>query len=315
MSRDNAKKPLYFAFPVFARACNHEARSDYCSELSERLASDRGACNVGSAVTCPLLCFISREGNELLTEQDAPWDEVVLGMRATTLISDASTPVVELRAKLRGLTDTFVVLKVPVGQGLFQDTLKDEGMIFREVQLTFRSPPVAPKGPRPPSGWSVRTAEADDQALVMGWLKSGLIHADRYSIDPSMGQLVSGHRYANLILQELGRGAELRIVQRNSNRVGFFCIRDVEARPYIALSGISPHCPIPGLGFQLHSFILDDLRDKFRHPAEPVVSSANLPALRIHVHMGYQIIDAVEVYIRFPCQAKALPGQPALREG
>lgn len=237
----------------------------------------------------------------MLTEENAYWDEAVLGMRATALFSDLSTSVDELRAKLRQLSGTFVVLKVPVGQGLFQNALKDEGMIFREVQFTFRSSPVTLQTLRRPSGWSVRTGEAKDEELVVDWLKGGSISADRYSIDPSIGRLVSGRRYANFLAQELGRGAELRIVERDADRVAFFCIRDFEARPYIALSGVSPRCSIPGLGFQLHRFILDDVRDKFNHPLEPVVSSANLPALRIHVHMGYQIIDAVEIYVRLPC--------------
>lgn len=233
----------------------------------------------------------------MVEEIDLPWDSHLLGSKTSMLMIDESSNIHEVEAALKESDSINVIAKMPTGRGELQNLLANRGFSFREIQFTLRSPELRLPIGAPSRRFRIKNAGKLDTQNVLAWISAGLFKLDRYSLDPDIGPKLSGKRYCGLLLNELEKGAVLKILDLDSSPVAFYLIREVGKRPYVALSGVNPEVRIPLVGRQLHASILEDVIGNFTLPLEAVVSSSNIAALRIHFQVGYQIVRAHEVFV------------------
>lgn len=235
----------------------------------------------------------------MIRVEQAPWDQAVLGLSSAVLFVSSGADPSKLQQTLNSLSSQIVTVRLPAGIGKLQDVMTAAGISFRELQFTFQSPssPAALRGLGESDRFGLREGTRTELEVVNSWLIAGLISTDRFAADPHFGPALAGQRYAAWLVEEVAKGASLKVIEYDGTLLGFFSLREENGEPYIALSGVNSEAKVPGAGLVLHRFILEEISRDFSRPLRPVVGSSNLPAVRVHLHCGYTLAKVEEVYM------------------
>lgn len=220
---------------------------------------------------------------------ETPWDSLILGRPAATVIVGRGDGLCSLDQMLEELAETFVTIKSDFWSFEMADYLLKKG--FFQVESLF-SLQFDMKHWRGNLGdmLDVSVATMDDIESVKSEIALGRFSTDRFSLNPDVKREMASRRYVNWLEEEVKEGAELYIVRAKSKVIGFFCYRDRNCEPFIALSGTFSNSP-PSSGTLLHYGIFKLYEWKENKNVGSVVSSNNPAALRLHSRLGYEIVE------------------------
>jgi hypothetical protein len=130
----------------------------------------------------------------------------------------------------------FIVAKVPTNNIVLLHKLEDNGYRFMETQFTIcsiakeESERIDQKWNRFITGTSYKKIDnKDDLEFLLENIQEGMFTYDRISLDEKFGKEISSRRYINWILDIFEENkSEIFMLEKNSTKVGFFIINEVD---------------------------------------------------------------------------------------
>jgi hypothetical protein len=147
---------------------------------------------------------------------------------------------------------------------------------------------------------SAKKATAEELTFVLDQIMTGIFSTDRISLDENFGPQVGAKRYCNWIDSEMKQGGEVYTISLSTGTpLGFFTLRVTDdGIAHSILSGVFDSEKTPGFGLILLSMILTKAEEKGAKKIVSAISSNNLPVVRTHVQLGFEVKDLNYVFIR-----------------
>ena len=236
---------------------------------------------------------------------DAQWDFEVLGVKSVELRCEANDSYASIMETVNGLAATYeyMVVKVPVLHREINQNLPQSKFNFIEtlisVERSVKSSTLDPRLSQKAAGLTTKIANAGEILHVRDQLMKGIFLTDRIALDQKFGPHVSAKRYWNWIQAEIELGAVVYFVTLpNSSPVGFFTLRVTDKKiAHSVLSGVFDAQNTPGMGLVLLFLILQKAGENGAKKITSAISSNNLPVVRTHIQLGFEVKDMNYVYI------------------
>jgi hypothetical protein len=237
---------------------------------------------------------------------DAVWDEEALGVKSAELRCEHTDSKEALVAEIRRLemTHSYLVVKVPVSQVNAMEVLPELGFKFCEtlfsVERSVKSETIDKRLVGKSAGLLVEVASEKQEEFVHEQITGGVFLTDRVSLDKQFGPTIAAKRYWNWIQSEKELGAEIYFVSLKSGApMGFFTLRvSSDFVAHSVLSGIFDANKTPGFGLVLLALILLKADEFGAKKIVSAISSNNLPVVRTHNQLGFEIKDLNYVFVR-----------------
>jgi hypothetical protein len=237
---------------------------------------------------------------------EAIWDQEVLGKRCVEIQCEVDEPVSSMLPTLMDLNKShdYIVMKTPVLNRDMVQHASEIGFSFAEtlisVERSVSSSSIESRLIR--RAHSLETRETDDEtaAFVFHQIMTGIFSTDRISLDKHFGPEIGAQRYCNWIKSEVNQGGKIFIVTLpNGSPLGFFTLKVTdEGNAYSVLSGVFDPARTPGFGLILLTLILLKAEENGAKRIFSTISSNNVPVVRTHVQLGFEIKDMKYVFIR-----------------
>jgi len=200
----------------------------------------------------------------------------------------------------------YAVAKVPSGKMKIAYSLQEQGFKFAENQISlvirnldkYKVPEFFIK--YVPYIQGKRLEGLDLDQIYTAIQQNGIFDTDRISLDPCMSVALAGQRYRNWVEQEIiNKTGEAHLVLYKSKNIGFSIIKKENETSYNSLlAGLFDKQKYGGLGFSVLYVPIIVAQQKGAKLIHATVSSNNLPSLKIHLALGYEIEDMTYVYIK-----------------
>lgn len=235
---------------------------------------------------------------------ETKWDHDILGVKSVEVRCDANDSQHSLTITLKELADSYdyIVVKVPVLQNQLIRKLPDLEFNFVEtmfsVEKSLKNHTVDSRLVEKCVSLITREANFEETDYVRNHIIEGIFSTDRISLDEKFGPLLAAKRYWNWIQSEKELGASLFFVSLpNATPLGFFTLRvSNENVAYSVLSGVFDPQRTPGFGLVLLSLILLRAEENGAKKIVSAISSNNLPVVRTHTQLGFEIKDISYVF-------------------
>ena len=237
---------------------------------------------------------------------DAVWDYGVLGVKSVEVrcdIDDSTESIFETLAELEK-SHKYVVLKIPVSSREFLNQIPDAGYKFIEtlfaVERSVKKSSIDSRLVKRASVLSSSKATDEELTFVFDQINRGIFSTDRISLDENFGPKVGARRYCNWIDSEIKQGGEVYLVRLSTGMpLGFYTLRVTDnGLAHSVLSGAFDAEKTPGFGLILLSMILTKAEEMGAKKIISAISSNNLPVVRTHVQLGFEVKEVHYVFIR-----------------
>jgi len=236
---------------------------------------------------------------------DATWDYESLGVRSAEVNCELADSKFSLTDSLQKLSESheYVVVKVPSSHHEFVRLMTDLRFEFAEtlfaVERSLVNKSVDHKLLKKASNFVVEKANSEQIAYVHEQVMSGIFVTDRISLDQNFSAEASARRYSNWIKSEMENGGALfHVSLPNGTSLGFFTLRITDKlMAYSVLSGAFKAEKTPGFGLMLLSLIILTAQDNGARKIISSISSNNLPVVRTHLELGFEIKDLKYVFV------------------
>jgi len=241
---------------------------------------------------------------------DAFWEERNLGRRTAEIVveKDDSFPVLlETLGRIEKEKDYIVVKFPPTFVPSWQE-LESRGYRFAECLLSFaiQISEFHEKKEyrlfREEQG--IEKVDTPEQlAYLQGEFRKGIFETDRIALSPFFGAEKGNFRYSMWVNDLFSKPVSSHFfITWKGKRVGFFSIRECgKGTAQGLLTGIFQGFRKKHLGFGVVYHPLKLLKEKGFVRYSTVVSSNNLPAVRLYPHFGFQVTEIQNVFVRcFP---------------
>jgi hypothetical protein len=237
---------------------------------------------------------------------DAVWDYEVLGVKSVEVRCDVDDSTGSIFRTLMELEKShkYIVTKIPVSNTEFLVKAPDAGYKFIEtlisVERSVKKSSIDSRLVKRASALSAKKATAEELAFVLEQIMRGIFSTDRISLDENFGPRVGAQRYCNWIDSEIKQGGEVYTISLSTRApLGFFTLRVTDdGVAHSILSGVFDADKSPGFGLILLSIILTKAEEKGAKKIVSAISSNNLPVVRTHVQLGFEVKDVNYVFIR-----------------
>jgi hypothetical protein len=237
---------------------------------------------------------------------DAVWDNEVLGVKSVEVRCDASDSLDSLLRCLKDLENSheYIVVKSPVSNRDVIEHIPEIGFKFIEtmisVERSVKANTIEGRLAKRSEGLITREATEDEISHVFEQIMMGIFSTDRISLDENFGPTLGAKRYCNWIESEISLGGSVySVALASGTKLGFFTLRVTEEGiAHSVLSGLFDAASTPGFGLVLLSLILRTAEKNGAKKIVSAISSNNLPVVRTHVQLGFEIRDMSYVYVR-----------------
>lgn len=235
---------------------------------------------------------------------DAYWEKRNLGVSTTEVYIDTKDSLDELKNVIKHISSQYIVVKVAYAAVDAMLFLQDMGFRYIETNILLESkishmqiPPIYKRFLK-----NYDFVEADPQLTerVLAEVSAGKIFKnDRIALDPFFSAEIAGKRYSNWIKDELERNAVIYIAKYKNVPVTFTVVKPVSETVYNSfLGGVFESEANKGFGFTGSIGIADKVAAMGGKKITTRVSSNNLPILRIHMNLGYEIQAMDSVFVK-----------------
>jgi hypothetical protein len=230
-----------------------------------------------------------------------PWDSKVLGMASEELLVTHSSDLPALSDYINSskLENKFLTIKSEFWSFSLSQLLFENGYVQVEQAFTFQISLMKNMldGFQLPSGVTWGPGQPSDLQYIFDQVERGLFSTDRYSLYPRFGKSVGGLRYVNWLKQELLAGGQINCISNSDGIIAFFSFREVDGKPFVALSGVMQESRVPGGGLLLHKAIADAADRMGATSITSSVSGNNLPVLRLLTSLGYRLTGTSWIFL------------------
>ena len=244
---------------------------------------------------------------------NATWEKLNFGFDAvevTLSISDFAQPK-KLFADLSALAakpQVYVLVKMPVGNLDILHALEDQGFRFLETQFHIDKSLPGYVSPPEISSLNYQLHKIEVPKSEELWrniadrMTNDMFYTDRVYLDPVFPVGVSRIRYANWLMDLLHvSDSHLSIWMLEDQEISFSMVRIDEDRKVVhgILGGIFQEYQNAGLGMAVWDAGLHCHSRHGMRLSKTVISSNNLPILRLYTYFGYRITKEMYVLRKF----------------
>lgn len=236
----------------------------------------------------------------------SPWEKRNLGMSAWEITLDradmADVPGTIAALKDSKFDNSYVCIKLPVGDLQMVHALEDDGFRFLEVQMALVDHFNPDELSRQLQSLHLELTpvevprEKEKWADIISRISPGMFETDRIALDPRFGSKVSCARYKNWCMDLLeNNNSHLMVYKSGDDVVAFNLSVYDEGRKSNEgiIGGVFEEFKDSGFGV---SVVNDDKgRDAFGK-RKTHVSSNNLPVVKLHQRCGRIMTDMVYVF-------------------
>lgn len=232
---------------------------------------------------------------------NAIWEKRNLGMESYEIIlsPEDCTQVSKVIAEIRrqNFSDTYVVIKIPVGHLELLHKLECEGFNFLETQFFITkkiSGSIIPQiAERMSKMFTIEYLGKEKNAWknVISKISDNLFTTDRVFLDPLIPKGTSAIRYKNWMRDLFDDpNAWLAIIKKNDEPCMFnLCINNSETSSVnYVLAGVFENYKNSGMGIVLPIPTLQYAKDYKYEIVETSISSNNLSILRLYEYYGFE---------------------------
>lgn len=234
---------------------------------------------------------------------DATWEKRNLGVTCLEMNCEASDRVDEVLSMLP-LQAAYQLIRVPAGRTDLLLSVQERG--YKTIEMTFNLARRLDEFELPPiyrrfAGCvKCREATRDDCENVLNLVESGQVFKkDRIALDPCFSAALSGRRVAFWSRDLLQKGGKMYVATYKERHIAFALNIEKEKGVYDAcFSGLIPGPDTLGLGFA--AVYLNTLvpYQNGANKVVTVVSSNNMPILRLHMLFEYEPTEINYVLVR-----------------
>lgn len=215
----------------------------------------------------------------------------------------------EIKGILKELSGAYVVIKIPVANLTLLHLLEKLGFEFLETQFKLENTLPLPfsedeKKGHPSLQLRREEVHRDKEAYtkVINLLTENMFHTDRVYLDPLLPRGTSLKRYSNWIMDNIeDKNIPLSLYFFRNTPVCFSTDKiDFEnKKAYGLLGGVFEKYQNAGFGIMMVKTSLQYLQSQGIKKVYTQISSNNLPSVRMHLLMGYQVIAEEYVLRKF----------------
>jgi len=190
-------------------------------------------------------------------KSDAFWEKRNTGFKTCELVFNIADSIDEYRKSSVEEEYEYILAKVPTGNIILVQQLEEIGFRFLETQFTISVSSLElgkfdKKWNRVLDGTSSEKIDnRNDLDFLLTNISDGMFTEDRISIDDKLGPKISSRRYTNWIEDIYKENtAEIFILKRNSQKVGFFIMKSISTNAFQSvIAGIFK--PFQGYGLSI----------------------------------------------------------------
>jgi hypothetical protein len=131
-------------------------------------------------------------------------------------------------------------------------------------------------------------------------IAKGIFKTDRIALDTNFGIECSSKRFYNWILDETRKDSTVWHLKFKDQNIGFFGLKRIgqDGVFYPFLGGLYEEYSKSGLGFSILTKAADLVKKNNGKKIITFISSNNLPVLKLHLDLGFQIANIHNVFVR-----------------
>ena len=237
---------------------------------------------------------------------DAFWEKRNLGVDVVEVNCSEQDCAEELSSVLLKIDVPYSVVKVPVGCINLLFAAQKAGYQVIETSFNYECNIKRLKTPDVYNRFlsQVTVIPATEQLinLALEEIKAGLIFStDRIAIDPFFSKEVAGIRYYNWCKDALNEGADMEVAFYKDEPIAFNISKVEKERKgavHGLLGGVYSDALNKGIGFLLVHSEVECCRSLGGTICAGSTTSNNLPALRLHMRYGFEIVNSDYVLIK-----------------
>jgi hypothetical protein len=197
-----------------------------------------------------------------------------------------------------------LMARVPANKMKIVYALQNAGFQFAEANLSLirdlRELVLPPYYERYRHRFSDHPADAGEAALILDSVEKGMFDTDKFALSPRFSLEKSARRYRLWIEDEiLNAKSDAYIVSIGGKSIGFYLLKKESDGKYNSLfAGLFDKVNSAGLGFSCLYLPIKKARDAGGTSIETGVSSNNLPSVRTHLSLGYEIAGISYILLR-----------------
>lgn len=234
--------------------------------------------------------------------KDAPWEKRNLGVTTSIFHIDPEDKAIDVLPYIESCTSEYQEMRVPSGNAEVLLSAQDHG--FKVIEMGIRL--CRPAGDINLNGIYKRFLPyisytiAHEIDPILNEIKKGdMFLTDKVALNPSFGVRAAGRRYAFWLRDVWENGAMVVLAKYKRDVIGFTSLSPLSSKVTEGiLGGVFPAFANKGLGF---IFLVAGLMAAKEHNFETVishVSSNNLPILKLHEIVGFQVENMEYVLIK-----------------
>lgn len=233
---------------------------------------------------------------------NAVWEKGNLGVDTAEIIFESSDSVDSFK-EIDELAQNYQVLKIPNRRIDIVSHAEKSGFCFAETQINlisyFQDPAFSLATKRLLNTIIFEEADSKDSLAVLKELSSGSVFSsDRIALDSHFNVQIAGRRYSNWIKTILGNNGKLLVSKVGGNLAGFVSVDFKDNYADAILGGALSSNKIPGMGVIAAYAGIQYAKKHGAKYIKTSVSSNNVPAIRINLSAGYEVVDTSYVLVR-----------------
>lgn len=235
---------------------------------------------------------------------DAWWEKRNIGVETQEITCEEADTADSLKEGLSGLTAGYQVLRVPAGRADLLFAAQENGFLLVEdlakLEIDVDKLVIPAYSERLLANMTTGPATEEEINRILTDVREGKVfQTDRISTDPTFSKAIADIRFYNWMEDLIQAGAAFVVARYKEKAVAFGINKPVDERLYDAvLGGMCPDAGVTGVGFSGIYANTMSVKEQGGARAVTRVSSNNLPMIRLHLTMGYQLQEFTYVLVR-----------------
>lgn len=235
---------------------------------------------------------------------DPHWEKRNLGVDCYEILVEENDTLEDFKYNFEQISvRQYMVIKVPVARFDVMQELTNRGFVFIEGSVSLEhcldDLKLNNLQKRINKSIAYNLMNDSDHKYVYSQIFEGIFNTDRINLDPFFTTQQAANRYVNWIGDEIKKGACLYNVVYDNQNIGFFILKEIgDGVYYPFLASLFNNHKYSSLGLFVILKILECCLNNKAKLIKTSVSTNNLPALKIHSSLGFQIENITYTYIK-----------------
>jgi hypothetical protein len=234
---------------------------------------------------------------------EATWLKRNIGITSKEVLFDGTESESDLK-RIQGLTDEYIVVRLPVNCVELQFKLQDLGYYYVETMfditydLDHLGESLNKVARRIADSLTYEKMDEGDLKILWSKLQDNIFHTDRVYVDPYFTHEQAAANYSGWVRQVLDGGGTAYKCILKEKTVGFYLAEEKNGEFLIVISGLYKEYQNSGLG--MGHFLAQFLhaRDRGVKFSRGAVSTNNVEAIKANLAIGAQIVSAKAVLVK-----------------